>query len=116
CRSRTQRRCSLTYLHYFFFSFFFFSSRRRHTRFSRDWSSDVCSSDLWFSPAPSTARIKLRANCSPIRYLQRPFTGISRKMQGRMRSRTLNREKQGSWWLQTLRPEELILTRSEERV
>src|SRR5690606_15880429 len=27
-------------------SIFFFSSRRRHTRFSRDWSSDVCSSDL----------------------------------------------------------------------
>src|SRR2546429_5257222 len=25
---------------------FFFSSRRRHTRCSRDWSSDVCSSDL----------------------------------------------------------------------
>src|SRR5690606_40730431 len=33
----TVRCCSL---------FFFFSSRRRHTRFSRDWSSDVCSSDL----------------------------------------------------------------------
>src|SRR6266511_514046 len=34
---------------------FFFSSRRRHTRFSRDWSSDVCSSDLvsperWLTP------------------------------------------------------------------
>src|SRR2546429_2235493 len=35
--------------------FFFFSSRRRHTRCSRDWSSDVCSSDLaklladWFA-------------------------------------------------------------------
>src|SRR3712207_3148104 len=27
--------------------FFFFSSRRRHTRYWRDWSSDVCSSDLW---------------------------------------------------------------------
>src|SRR5690606_2813621 len=27
----------------------FFSSRRRHTRFSRDWSSDVCSSDLFVS-------------------------------------------------------------------
>src|SRR5690606_40055642 len=27
-------------------TYFFFSSRRRHTRFSRDWSSDVCSSDL----------------------------------------------------------------------
>src|SRR5690606_40941838 len=25
----------------------FYSSRGRHTRFSRDWSSDVCSSDLW---------------------------------------------------------------------
>src|SRR5687768_18034929 len=41
------------------FYFFFFSSRRRHTRCSRDWSSDVCSSDLiedtarreWIRPA-----------------------------------------------------------------
>src|SRR5882757_11529469 len=36
--------------------FFFFSSRRRHTRYWRDWSSDVCSSDLrheaeWFDHA-----------------------------------------------------------------
>src|SRR5690606_41040233 len=29
---------------------FLFSSRRRHTIFSRDWSSDVCSSDLLISP------------------------------------------------------------------
>src|SRR3712207_7792944 len=29
-----------------YFFFFFFSSRRRHTRYWRDWSSDVCSSDL----------------------------------------------------------------------
>src|SRR5206468_8615319 len=29
-----------------FLLFFFFSSRRRHTRSDRDWSSDVCSSDL----------------------------------------------------------------------
>src|SRR2546421_4761123 len=29
-----------------FFLVFFFSSRRRHTRSDRDWSSDVCSSDL----------------------------------------------------------------------
>src|SRR5699024_11764344 len=27
--------------------YFFFSSRRRHTRSKRDWSSDVCSSDLY---------------------------------------------------------------------
>src|SRR5690606_40276630 len=30
----------------YFVVYFFFSSIRRHTRFSRDWSSDVCSSDL----------------------------------------------------------------------
>src|SRR5207249_5444064 len=30
----------------FYFFIFFFSSRRRHTRSKRDWSSDVCSSDL----------------------------------------------------------------------
>src|SRR5437868_12116825 len=36
---------SLCFLFIFFF-FFFFSSRRRHTRSKRDWSSDVCSSDL----------------------------------------------------------------------
>src|SRR3989442_5504898 len=28
-------------------NYFFFSSRRRHTRCGRDWSSDVCSSDLF---------------------------------------------------------------------
>src|SRR5690625_6518729 len=32
-----------------YFIFFFFSSRRRHTRWPRDWSSDVCSSDLYMS-------------------------------------------------------------------
>src|SRR5206468_5258943 len=41
-------------------SLFFFSSRRRHTRSDRDWSSDVCSSDLarpssWASPTSSAA-------------------------------------------------------------
>src|SRR3989454_2745237 len=39
-------------------SFFFFSSRRRHTRLQGDWSSDVCSSDLYGSswPAPAANR------------------------------------------------------------
>src|SRR5699024_11315131 len=31
---------------------FFFSSRRRHTRSKRDWSSDVCSSDLYKNIGP----------------------------------------------------------------
>src|SRR5207253_7128691 len=32
---------------------FFFSSRRRHTRWPRDWSSDVCSSDLYYTWSPA---------------------------------------------------------------
>src|SRR5206468_7199318 len=43
--------CLLFYCFSFFF--FFFSSRRRHTRSDRDWSSDVCSSDLLFGSAPA---------------------------------------------------------------
>src|SRR5690606_39641432 len=39
-----------------YYFLFFFSSRRRHTRFSRDWSSDVCSSDLDFRKAQDAAR------------------------------------------------------------
>src|SRR5438445_4053888 len=42
---------SYAVLAFFFFFFFFFSSRRRHTRYWRDWSSDVCSSDLGQLPA-----------------------------------------------------------------
>src|SRR5690606_40642611 len=48
-----------------------FSSRRRHTRFSRDWSSDVCSSDLSSSSTssssppsiPSTIPMGIRVKC-----------------------------------------------------
>src|SRR2546429_950662 len=42
--------------------FFFFSSRRRHTRCSRDWSSDVCSSDL-FLRTLSAPRSEFRRSC-----------------------------------------------------
>src|SRR5207249_9162994 len=44
-----------------FFFFFFFSSRRRHTRSKRDWSSDVCSSDLPRGGAPPP-----RSSASPM--------------------------------------------------
>src|SRR2546429_5947922 len=43
-------------LEYTAFIVFFFSSRRRHTRCSRDWSSDVCSSDLPYQAAVRAAR------------------------------------------------------------
>src|SRR5690606_40676135 len=41
----------------------FFSSRRRHTRFSRDWSSDVCSSDLLKKSRQSPASFLLLLQC-----------------------------------------------------
>src|SRR5271163_164518 len=44
--------------------FFFFSSRRRHTISDRDWSSDVCSSDL---ARPSTGNPISRDRLSPVR-------------------------------------------------
>src|SRR6266513_2716071 len=40
--------------------FFFFSSKRRHTRSKRDWSSDVCSSDLAYVPAMSDEAVIVR--------------------------------------------------------
>src|SRR3989449_7044379 len=41
---------------------FFFSSRRRHTRCSRDWSSDVCSSDL---KSVDARDLNLHGGCPP---------------------------------------------------
>src|SRR3712207_8701276 len=49
--------------------FFFFSSRRRHTRYWRDWSSDVCSSDL-FLLRPRMSRIYWNG-----RFLDYPLRG-----------------------------------------
>src|SRR5947209_16079799 len=45
---------------FFDYFFFFFSSRRRHTRYWRDWSSDVCSSDL-INPLVETPKGELFA-------------------------------------------------------
>src|SRR2546422_5694330 len=52
---RCQMAVSLAF-HIVFAMVFFFSSRRRHTRCSRDWSSDVCSSDLKVLYEISTGR------------------------------------------------------------
>src|SRR5690625_2314000 len=41
--------------------FFFFSSRRRHTRWPRDWSSDVCSSDL-----DHQAVVEIKGGATPV--------------------------------------------------
>src|SRR5206468_7138199 len=48
-----------------FVFFFFFSSRRRHTRSDRDWSSDVCSSDLG-SALPSASGVAMGTAFGPV--------------------------------------------------
>src|SRR5690606_39905718 len=46
---------------------FFFSSKRRHTRFSRDWSSDVCSSDLPEGPYNKMIGLKVVGSAMTVR-------------------------------------------------
>src|SRR5439155_6002820 len=58
--------------------FFFFSSRRRHTRWPRDWSSDVCSSDLEQIPRRQTVH-RLESPCPPSLSLQRRILYLRNK-------------------------------------
>src|SRR5437868_12837990 len=52
CRAMTSYLLDYHFtVHIYCIFFFFFSSRRRHTRSKRDWSSDVCSSDLGYVAA-----------------------------------------------------------------
>src|SRR5882757_10332038 len=64
-----------TSLVFFQCSLLFFSSRGRHTRYWRDWSSDVCSSDLIRPPVAAgtveTARRPSPATCGRIRSEER---------------------------------------------
>src|SRR5690606_39869228 len=71
---------------------FVFSSRRRHTRFSRDWSSDVCSSDLWRS-APWSRRRKrqtshLHGSPCPVWALASPYPGCREVKRARRRGQS----------------------------
>src|SRR6266496_4005168 len=65
--------------------FFFFSSRRRHTRSLRDWSSDVCSSDLggyedWLRQRTLTRKSEVRSLKSETRKSAAPPGGDRRKL------------------------------------
>src|SRR5256886_9349232 len=60
--------------------FVFFSSRRRHTRFDCDWSSDVCSSDLWVAERATLPRRQVTVQLSPevavrVKVLEQPDAG-----------------------------------------
>src|SRR5690606_26344838 len=65
--------------------YFFFSSRRRHTRFSRDWSSDVCSSDfdllnhLLKRKMPAGVLPAPTAQCSPVAFILQQADQIAPK-------------------------------------
>src|SRR5687768_18232453 len=75
-------------------SIFFFSSRRRHTRCSRDWSSDVCSSDLaWARPAKRPAAPKRQPVPEP-RDQARPVPG-ARSEERRVGKECIAREDPG---------------------
>src|SRR5690606_39737321 len=76
---------------------FFFSSRRRHTRFSRDWSSDVCSSDLTSATPASDAPVLRRATEDPaygvFLLLRIGFTVLPRSEE-----RRVGKECRYRWW------------------
>src|SRR5690606_40679384 len=85
---------------------FFFSSRRRHTRFSRDWSSDVCSSDLiavltgrdiefklviagvWLS----LAEVPIKTTCAQVGTRHTPFNGFLDIEDARSEERRVGKE------------------------
>src|SRR5205809_7988485 len=72
---------------------FFFSSRRRHTRCSRDWSSDVCSSDL-------RHQHHLAVLEPPLRRRKRRDRGIAFRLhEHRSEERRVGKECRSRWWL-----------------
>src|SRR5439155_13444916 len=74
---------------------FFFASRRRHTIWPRDWSSDVCSSDL----CPARALAGARAADDQLRHgvLGRHARGDLRA--GRSEERRVGKECRCWWWM-----------------
>src|SRR3712207_9333244 len=81
---------------------FFFSSRRRHTRYWRDWSSDVCSSDLRSCAAPacpaaprSTTSRPRTTSCSPPS--STCCSGGSRSSPPRSEERRVGKECRSRW-------------------
>src|SRR5690348_17852191 len=82
-----------------FFFIFFFSSRRRHTRWTGDWSSDVCSSDLdEFAEKECVAFYKSekrgRPSIAPGVYFRMVMIGY---FEGRSEERRVGKECRSRW-------------------
>src|SRR6266571_5533969 len=84
--------------------FFFFSSRRRHTRLTCDWSSDVCSSDLYGGRREGSRKAE-RPAARPVQaqYLQ-PGDAEVVRLQRQLRARSrrlpevvLDRDRHAGW-------------------
>src|SRR5215467_11687905 len=73
-------------------SVFFFSSRRRHTRLQGDWSSDVCSSDLFFEFLQWEADRQLAAAAKAGR-----ASGLSIGLYRRSEERRVGKECRSRW-------------------
>ena len=82
----------------FVFVLFFFSSRRRHTRYWRDWSSDVCSSDLPRERPGSKSRERRRRD---LRRLHDARGGVrsrvGRRSTARSEERRVGKECRSRW-------------------
>src|SRR5690348_17670373 len=91
--------------------FFFFSSRRRHTRWTGDWSSDVCSSDLGLGGA--AGRAPGDHGPAPSAYGRTAPGGGRRLKFAEATSYLFSRQAGRIKW--SLGPTEGLLDRSEER-
>src|SRR3989442_10775626 len=94
----------------FVFFFFFFSSRRRHTRCGRDWSSDVCSSDLCLVGVLglriSEAQAHLQGTRGPLQQEavgqladvgKLPLLALEGELRGRSEERRVGKECRSRW-------------------
>src|SRR5690625_7570797 len=72
---------------------FFFSSRRRHTRWPRDWSSDVCSSDLGAIRRGRGSTRTISPGASPGQRCRRRH-----RLGGRSEERRVGKECRGGGW------------------